>query len=116
MRDSVRKKVWARDDGICWHCGTTENLQIHHRINRGMGGSKLLDRGSNLILLCAEFNYKIESDLTAARRARKLGIKVSRHGDVLRAPIQDAIGRWFMLDDFYKKHEVEFKNEFREDN
>ena len=116
MRDSVRKKIWARDNGICWHCGTTENLQIHHRINRGMGGSKILDRGSNLILLCAEYNFLIESNLPKAREARKLGIKVSRHSDVLYAPIRDAIGQWYLLDDFYKKHEVEYRNEPREDN
>ena len=116
MRDSVRKKVWERDKGICWHCGTTEDLVIHHRINRGMGGSKLLDRGCNLILLCAEYNFRIEADLTAARQARKLGIKVSRHTDVLYAPVRDAIGQWYLLDDFYKKHEVEFRDEFGEDN
>jgi len=100
---------------MCWHCGTTENLQVHHRINRGMGGSKLLDRGSNLIMLCAEYNFLIEQDLTYARQARKLGIKVSRHANPMNTPIRDVIGQWYLLDDFYKKHEVELKHESGKD-
>lgn len=114
MKDSVRKKILERDKGMCWHCGTTENIQIHHRINRGMGGSKLLDRPSNLIAVCAEYNYAMESDFVTARRARDLGHKVSRHASPLHTPIQDFIGQWYLLYDRYERYEVE-PNELRED-
>lgn len=114
MKDSVRKKILERDKGMCWHCGTTENVQIHHRTNRGMGGSKLLDRPSNLVVVCAEYNYAMESNFMDARSARDLGHKVSRHASIIHSPIRDFIGQWYLLDDRYQKHEVE-PHELRED-
>ncbi len=38
----ILKQVQGRDP-YCWHCGREDDLVPHHRINRGMGGSKLLD-------------------------------------------------------------------------
>jgi hypothetical protein len=114
MKDSVRKKIMERDSGACWHCGTNDNVQIHHRTNRGMGGSKLLDRPSNLVVVCAEYNYAMESDFISARSARDLGHKVSRHASIIHSPIRHFMGKWYLLDDRYQKYEVE-PNELRED-
>jgi len=51
----VLKLVQARDSH-CYHCGLEEDLVPHHRINRGMGGSKLLDTPDNLMMVCARWN------------------------------------------------------------
>lgn len=115
MKDSLRKKILERDDGICWHCGTTEGVQVHHRINRGMGGSRLLDRPCNLVVICAEYNFLMEQNFVDARAARILGIKLSRHAFPLNEPIRDYNGQWYLLDDFNRKHEVENIDEFGED-
>jgi hypothetical protein len=48
----VLKQVQERDSH-CWHCGVEEDLVPHHRKNRGMGGSKLLDTPDNLMMVCA---------------------------------------------------------------
>jgi len=37
MRGQLEKR-----DPYCVHCGETTDLVIHHRKNRGMGGSKVL--------------------------------------------------------------------------
>lgn len=106
MKDSIRKRIFKRDNGRCWHCGTDENVVIHHRINRGMGGtSGSLDMPANLIVMCAEFNYLMESDFKAARHARDKGWKVSRHKWASKEPIQDYTGTWFLLDDMFRKWE-----------
>ena len=107
MKESLRKKIYERDGGICWHCGSAENLTIHHRINRGMGGSKLLDRPSNLVLMCTEHNGLMESEFMVAREARDKGWKVSRHSSPLHAPIVDSIGQWWYLGDQFEKWETD---------
>jgi 5-methylcytosine-specific restriction endonuclease McrA len=46
---TIRAEVHARDHA-CVRCGSTERLQVHHRIAVVDGGSNTLD---NLELLCA---------------------------------------------------------------
>ena len=96
----VIARVWERDGGKCWHCGGTENLTIQHRVNRGMGGSKKLDRASNLILLCWFTNFEIEASHTAAVVAKNQGWKVSKYVDPATVPVF-SYGRqvWLLLDD-----------------
>jgi len=54
-------------DKACVHCGTTDSTLIpQHRINRGMGGSKLLNKPSNIVVLCSAFNGLIEANAEAA--------------------------------------------------
>ena len=106
MNAKIRSLVWKRDNGQCWHCGTTEGLNVHHRANKGMGGSKLLDRYSNLILICNEFNVSMESYLPHAREARNRGIKISRDASPMSIPIVRFDSREFLLDDFGKVFEV----------
>lgn len=106
MNVRLRSLVWKRDGGQCWHCGTEENLTVHHRVNRGMGGSKLLDRASNLLLICSEFNVSMESYLPDAREARNRGIKISREATPMTVPVVRFDSREFLLDDTGKLYEV----------
>ena len=93
---NVRDQVKARDSH-CWHCGAYDDLQVHHRQNRGMGGSKLLDRADNLVLVCAAYNYAMESSAEVAKLARERGHKLGSW-DGFDTPILDVpMGIWFIL-------------------
>ena len=94
---NIRDQVKARDTH-CWHCGTTDDLQVHHRQNRGMGGrGKLLDRTDNLVLVCAAYNYAMESNAEVAKLARERGHKLGSW-DGFDTPILDVpTGIWFIL-------------------
>lgn len=46
-------KVFARDEGKCAFCGTTQNLNYHHILYRSQR-KDLIDVPSNGILLCQE--------------------------------------------------------------
>lgn len=94
-------RLVARDH-YCLHCGETEALAPNHRINRGMGGSKLRDQPSNFVLLCSLFNGLIESDAHWAQVAKRRGWKLESWQDTLKEPVFDAMsGTWFMFDDDY---------------
>lgn len=103
----MNQKTWAkflRRDGSCVHCGETERLSPQHRAGRGMGGSKLLDRPSNIIVLCSDLNSRIESDAEVADYARQNGWKIDRWQDPDFEPVWYATeGRWYLLDDFYER-------------
>jgi hypothetical protein len=84
-------------DRYCWHCGSDEDLVPHHRRNRGMGGSKLLDRLDNLIMVCGLYNGAMESDSAVAMLARDLGHKLSSW-QTFDSPVFDKVARlWFVL-------------------
>jgi len=85
-------------DKSCWHCGATDGLIPHHRINRGMGGSKARHTPSNIIVMCAEINLLMESDPQVARKARRNGWKLESWRDTTAAPVYRN-GAWFRLDD-----------------
>jgi hypothetical protein len=91
----VLKLVQARDPH-CYHCGATEDLVPHHRINRGMGGSKLLDTPDNLMLVCAFFNGDMESVSASAQQARAWGHKLAVWERTER-PVYDVAGGWWFL-------------------
>jgi len=108
LNKRLRELVWHRDAGRCWHCGTTDDLVIHHRANRGMGGSKFLDRPSNCILICNRFNFLMESDLPAARLARDRGLKIKKSDSPLHIRLVrfdftewllDDRGQWYFMDE-----------------
>ena len=95
-------------DPHCWHCGLEEDLVPHHRINRGMGGSKLLDTLDNLMLVCGLYNGAMESDLLVARDARGWGHKLATW-EVCSRPVFDCTSyRWWILlpDGSRVEHEV----------
>ena len=92
----VLKLVQARD-GACWHCGAEDDLVPHHRKNRGMGGSKLLDTPDNLMMVCARWNGDMESNAELAATARGWGHKLPVW-ESLEHPVFDRVSfGWFFL-------------------
>lgn len=84
-------------DAYCLHCGADDGLQVHHRRNRAMGGSKLLDTFENLLRVCPLLNYQMESDADVAREARQYGWKLGQW-DAFDMPVFDKIQqKWFLL-------------------
>lgn len=97
-------------DSYCLHCGETEAVSPNHRSNRGMGGSKLLDVPSNLVLLCSELNGLIESDAAYAEIAREFGWKLSRYDKPAEIPVLDNMaGAWYLLNDSFGRNLVSKK-------
>jgi hypothetical protein len=94
------KLLRERDKDQCWHCGTTENLTVQHRANRGMGGSKKRDNPANLILLCWFVNFEMEASRVKAQIALRQGWKLlqtDRPEQV--AAFHYPSGKWICLDD-----------------
>lgn len=95
-------------DVSCLHCGETERISPNHRANRGMGGSKLLDRPANLIVLCSEMNSMIESNWFHALLAKQYGWKLERWQVPEDEPVFDSrLWQWFKLDNEFNRIPVE---------
>lgn len=86
-----------RRDEFCWHCGTDQGLVPHHRKNRGAGGSKLLDRIDNLMMICSYWNGMIEADAEAANTAREQGHKLRQWEDLTKPVFDFSSGTWYRL-------------------
>jgi len=87
-------------DSYCLHCGETEALSPNHRQNRGMGGSKLADVPSNIVLLCSWMNERIEGSAFFRDMAIENGWKVGKWTDWRSVPVFDACsGEWWILND-----------------
>jgi len=85
-------------DPYCVHCGIDQDLIPHHRRNRQMGGSKLLDRYDNLLMICSGYNSQMESNARVARESREFGHKLGQW-DGFESPVFDSIRvTWFVLD------------------
>jgi 5-methylcytosine-specific restriction endonuclease McrA len=105
----MRKLIQARDE-YCWHCGETEDLVIHHRKNKGQGGSKLLDVPDNLMMVCPVYNMMMESDALTARDARGWGRKIA-FWETTDKPVFDSVRmRWYRLDSQGGKEEIVFRD------
>jgi hypothetical protein len=91
----VLKLVQGRDDH-CWHCGVEDDLVPHHRINRGMGGSKLLDTPDNLMMICSRWNGDMEANAAVAAAGKGWGHKLSAW-ESTGAPVFDRVGGWWTL-------------------
>ena len=96
VSDRVRKQV-ERRDSHCYHCGATDNLVIHHRRNRGMGGSKYLDTPQNLIRVCESYNLLMESDPDTATDAREFGHKLQTWRDISDPVFDRSELTWYKL-------------------
>ena len=69
-----------------------------------MGGSKLRDTPSNIVLMCSLMNGLMESNPHSADRAREMGWKLSGYAQPAQVPLWDAnLGEWVLLDDEYGK-------------
>jgi hypothetical protein len=97
LSKAVKNKLEARDK-YCWHCGSTDNLAPHHRKNRRAGGSKLLDRLDNLILVCQNYNFLMEADAEVAKQAREFGHKLRSWDDFGVSLFDRVTGTWYVLD------------------
>lgn len=114
IKPSVRKKLEKRDP-YCVHCGREDELQVHHRRNRGIGGTKGKQAAStnnfqNLLRVCAEYNFQMESDARVASRARGWGHKLSAWEDTAH-PVFDCVTfTWYVLTTDGEKVEVVFQD------
>lgn len=89
---------------VCGCVGREDTFVPQHRINRGMGGSKLLDRPANVIVMCAEVNGFIESHQDWARVARDCGWKLSRWDSPEDTPFYDmGTDTWNLIDNLYHR-------------
>lgn len=94
-------KFVTRDRG-CVHCGELEAISPHHRLNRGMGGSKLRDKPANIIVLCSWINNALEADSEIAEAGRQLGWKLRSGEDPeLTWFYHLALGEWRILDNSF---------------
>lgn len=101
MKQKQFERYVTRDGG-CVHCGETETVSPHHRVNRGMGGSKLRDNAANIVVMCSLFNGLIESDEKSAHVARLYGWKLRPWEDATETPLWHASSRtWRLLQDDY---------------
>ena len=104
MKPKVFARFLARDNGRCYHCGTTEGLVPQHR-RGGMGGGR--DQSpQNIITFCGIHNGEIESDPVKAEEARAFGWKLSNWQSPADFPVYDRYSqRWYYLTPDYKRHE-----------
>lgn len=114
IKPSVRKLVEARDP-YCVHCGSDYELVIHHRKNRGHGGTKgkqaaITNGPQNLLRVCQDYNLQMESNARVASRARGWGHKLSAWED-LAFPVFDCVTfTWYVLTTEGEKVEVVFQD------
>jgi hypothetical protein len=104
-------KYLARDKG-CWHCGDTgDTLVPQHRQSKQMGGSKLLDKPSNIIVFCSEANGLLESNAKFAELGRKFGWKLRRGQAPETTPVF-MHNDWFLLDNNYNRIKIDLDYEY----
>lgn len=105
VQDAARSLVRARDGHWCQMCGCSivdRPSSIHHRLNRGNGGSALLERASILIRLCGDGVFGchgwIGRNPTAAGQTGWLLPRNNPDIDPTQEPILTYEG-WRLLDD-----------------
>lgn len=93
--------VKARANGRCERCAApiVTTGEVHHRIPRGMGGSRdpRINRASNLVAICRTCHSWVERYRNAAREQGWLVLRAADPGDV---PIESRLhGRVLLADD-----------------
>ena len=100
------RKYLARDSH-CLHCGLQDDTLVpQHRVNRGAGGSKdkRLSNASNIITLCAYYNYLIEASSEAAVTAQAYGWKLRTWQNPLEVAVYDYVSdNWYLLLDNFTR-------------
>jgi len=105
MNEKEFNKYLHRDGG-CVHCGEAVGVVPHHRLNRGMGGSRERDTPANIVTLCSIVNGLVESDSRWYQAALLNGWKLRSGQEPSVTPIWYAYdGKWFLLDDKMNKVE-----------
>lgn len=101
-------RILRERDEYCWHCGQTEDLVPHHRKNKAMGGSKVLENDiQNIILVCARYNGDMESMPLVQRDAVGWGRKIP-FWEEISMPVFDSVAfRWYLLDSEGGKREID---------
>lgn len=105
----AREIVWIRDGHVCQMCGRSVvnyPSSVHHRVNRGYGGSAILERPSVLVRLCGLGSGTITSgchdwirfNVQLAQERGWLLPKNNPQIDPTREPILTVHG-WVVLDD-----------------
>ena len=93
-------------DGCCPHCGRDDDTLVpQHRAGRGSGGSRLLDRPSNIMVLCSEANFLLEASASFASKGRQYGWKLGRDQVPEFTPVLLADGYW-LIDNYFNKTPV----------
>jgi len=109
MNKKSFQKFLDRDTG-CVHCGINDDTLIpHHRQNRGMGGSKLLDKPSNIVVLCSGANNWLESNYAFAQMGKDYGWKLTHGQEPEKTPVWIVDG-WYLLDNEFGKVKVKHAN------
>jgi len=105
---AIRDRL-AKRDPYCMHCGQVDDLVIHHRKNRGMGGSPkgVSNALSNLMRICQSYNSLMESSANFADIAREKGHKLRQWDTTDEPALDECSGKWYILDDMGFKHETE---------
>jgi len=105
-----RDRIVERDGERCVACGSVWQLTIHHRVNRGSGGSKLFDGYEYLLAVCNPCNVSFEASAEVAEMARQLGYKLPRNAapaiDATKVPVYyQYLSKWYLLDTLGNKKE-----------
>ena len=108
----TRDKLKARDP-YCWHCGQDWDLVIHHRKNRQMGGSSLLDHYTNLMMVCEQYNFQMEANAVAAQEAKEWGHKLESWEKFTEPVFDRCNGIWYELRDDGTKVESNYGRDER---
>jgi hypothetical protein len=88
----------------CGCVGREDTFVPQHRAGRGMGGSKLLNVPSNILVMCSILNGAIESDPNTAQQAREYGWKLFRWQDPETTPFYDLHdGTWNLIDNNFNR-------------
>lgn len=69
-----------------------------------MGGRKSLDTLANVILVCAVWNGRMESEAAIQKLAKEYGHKLEQWQDTSHPVYDVAVGAWFVLDEAGERH------------